>query len=127
MAQDFFGTGAEIPVMTKDRSQLSGILICDLGDRAKENREANGEDALFATGENAAAEIEGGKGGIVDRCGAEKVRDQADFFVLLGGAGDGFAELREVEHGGRQVSHGDDEGLSRAELSACLTDGIPTE
>src|SRR6266852_6436584 len=43
---------------------------------------------------------------LLDRCGAEIVRHQADFFVFFGGGGDGFAELGEAEHGGRPVSHG---------------------
>jgi hypothetical protein len=111
MAQNFFGTGAEIAVLAKDWSQRSGILICDIGDGAKENREANGEDALFAAREDAAAEVESGDGGLIDLCGAEIVCDQADLFVLFGSGGDGFAELREVEHGGWLVSHGGDTKL----------------
>jgi hypothetical protein len=108
MAQDFFGAGAEIAVMAEDLSEVRGILICDLGDRAKENREANGEDTLLAAGEDAAAEEQGGESGVVDRSRTEIFRHQADLFVLFGGGGDGFAELGEAEHGGRPVSHGDD-------------------
>ena len=108
VAQDFFGACTQIAVAAEDRSDLGGILFCKLGDRAKENREANREDTLFATWENAAAEVEGSEGGLVDRCGAEVVGYQADFFVLFGGRGDGFAELGEAEHGGRPVSHGGD-------------------
>jgi len=111
LAENFFGAGAEIAVMAKNRSELTGILICDLGDRAKENREANGENALFAAGENAAAQVESGEAGLVDQCSAEKVGHQADFFVLFGGSGDGFAELGEAEHSGRPVSHGGDAAI----------------
>ena len=59
MAQDFFGACTQIAVAAEDRSDLGGILFCKLGDRAKENREANREYALFAARENAAAEVEG--------------------------------------------------------------------
>ena len=111
MAEDFFRAGAEIAVMTKDWSELGGILLCDFGDRAEENREANRENAFLAPGENAAAEEEGRDGGLIDRCGAEILGDQADFFVLFGSGSDGFAELDEAEHKGRPVSHGDERGL----------------
>ena len=94
--------------MPKDRGQLRRFPLCDFRDRAEENREADREDAFFAARENAAAEVEGSEGGLVDRCGAEVVGYQADFFVLFGGRGDGFAELGEAEHGGRPVSHGGD-------------------
>src|SRR5258708_18035411 len=99
VTQDFFGACAEVAVTAEDRSDLGGILFCKLGDRAKENREANREDALFAAREDSAAEVKGGEVGLLDRCGAEIVGHQADFFVLFGGRGDGFAELGETEHG----------------------------
>src|SRR5712692_7803205 len=106
VAEDFFGAGAEITVMAEDWGEVRGILICDLGDRAKENREADGENALFTAWENAAAQEEGGEGGLLNRCSAEIAGHQADLFLLFGGGDDGFAELGEAEHGGRPVSHG---------------------
>jgi hypothetical protein len=117
MAQDFLGAGAEIAVVAEDLSEVRGILMCDLGDRAKENREANGENAFFAPGENVAAEEEGGDRGLVDRCGSEIVGHQANFFVLLGGAGDGFAQSGETKHGGRQVWHGATRRFNRGNLA----------
>ena len=71
MAQNFLGAGAKITVMTKDWSEVRGIFICDLGDHAKENREADGQDALFTAGEDAAAQVESGESGFFDRCSAE--------------------------------------------------------
>ena len=127
VTEDFFGAGTEIAVMAENWGEVRGILMCDLGDRAKENREADGEDALFAEGENAAAEEEGGEGGLIDRCGAQIVGDQADLFALFGGGGDGFAELGEAKHGARSVSHGGDTKLCGREVCACPTVGIPTE
>jgi hypothetical protein len=127
VTEDFFGAGTEITVMAENWGEVRGILICDLGDRSKENREADGEDALFAAGEHTATEVESGEGGFIDLCGAEIVGDQADLFVLFGRGGDGFAELCEADHGGRSVSHGGDTTLSRREDWACLAVGIPTE
>ena len=57
--EDFFGAGAQVPVMAEDGRELGGILVGDFRDRAKEEREADSEDALFAARENAAAEVEG--------------------------------------------------------------------
>src|SRR5258708_36542781 len=101
MVQNFFSTGAEIAVLAKDWSQRSGILICDIGDGAKENREANGEDALFAAREDAAAEVEGGVGGVIGLWGAAIVWGQADLFVLFGSGGGGCGRVAGVEAGGR--------------------------
>ena len=91
--------------MAERRCQLGGIFVGDFGDGAKEQREADGEDALFAARKNASAEVEGGQTGFLDGIGAEVVRHESDFFVLFGGGGDGFAELGEAQHGGRTVSH----------------------
>ena|SRR6266849_5076343 len=121
VAEDFFGAGAEITVMAEDWGEVRGILICDLGDRAKENREADGENALFTAWENAAAQEEGGEGGLLNRCSAEIAGHQADLFLLFGGGDDGFAELGEAEHGGRPVSHGGESKLPDGSLR--LPDG----
>ncbi len=89
-------------MMAQDWGEFRGILLCDFCDRAKENREANGEDALFAAGENAAAKIEGAECGFFDGCCTEIVNDEDDLFGFFRGRGDGFAELGEAEHGGDQ-------------------------
>ena len=106
VAQDFLSARAEVAVTAKDRGEFRGAIFCDGSDSAKEKREADGEDAFLTAGKNAPAQVKRGEGGLLDRCGAEIVRHQADFFVFFGGGGDGFAELGEAEHGGRPVSHG---------------------
>ena len=60
VAQDFFGACAEIAMAAEDRSDLGGIFFCKVGDRAKENREADREYALLAARENAAAKVKRG-------------------------------------------------------------------
>src|SRR5260370_7394709 len=85
-------------MMAQDWGEFRGILLCDFCDRAKENREANGEDALFAAGENAAAKIEGAECGFFDGCCTEIVNDEDDLFGFFRGRGDGFAEFAEAEH-----------------------------
>ncbi len=103
-------------MVAEDRREFRGILLCDFCDRAKENREANGEDALFAAGENAAAKIEGTECGFFDGCCTEIVNDEDDLFGFFRGRGDGFAELGEAEHGGRPVSHGETSEFSSKRL-----------
>jgi hypothetical protein len=79
--------------MAKNGGELGRILVGDFGYGTQEKREADGEDALFAARKNAAAEVEGSQGSLVDWGGAEIVGDQGDFFVFFGGGGYGFAEL----------------------------------
>jgi len=86
--------------MSEDGRELGGILVDDFCDRAKEEREADREDTLLAAREDAAAQVQRGEGGFVNWRRAEIVGDQGDFFVFLGGGGDGFAELGEAQHGG---------------------------
>ena len=107
VAEDFFGAGAEIAEMAEDWSEFRGVFLCNLCNGAKENREANREDALFAAWENAAAKIESGEGGFFYRCAAEIVRHPRDLFIFFRSGGDRFAELCEAEHGGGPVSHGE--------------------
>ena len=86
--------------------EFTGIFFGDGGDGSQEEGEADGQYALFAAGKDAAAEVEGRQRSVFRGRGAEIVCDQSDFFGLLGGGGDGFAELAEAEHGTEQVSHG---------------------
>ncbi len=105
-SQDFFGACAEVAVVTEDGGEFVRVFFGDGGDGSQKDGEADGEDALFAAREDAAAEVEGGQGSVFQGRGAEIVCDEADFFGFLGGGGDGFAELAEAEHGSEPVSHG---------------------
>jgi hypothetical protein len=97
--QDFFRPGAYIAVVTQDGRQVAGIFSGDCGYGAEKDREADGEDALFAAGEDTSAEVQGSNCGIFRRGFAEIACDHADFFGLLGRGCYGFAELAETEHG----------------------------
>jgi hypothetical protein len=52
--------------MAKDGGELGGILVGAFGYGTQEKREADGEDALFAARKNAAGEVEGSQGSLVD-------------------------------------------------------------
>src|SRR5260370_39808857 len=95
-------------MMAQDWGEFRGILLCDFCDRAKENREANREDALFAAGENAAAKIESPECGLFDGPYTKKNGAEDDLFGFFCGRGEGFEEVGEAEHGGRPVSQGVD-------------------
>src|SRR6202035_2906335 len=66
-AEDFFSTCPEIAMMPKDRGELSGILFGDLGDRSKQNREANRRNTLFAARKDPATKIERAQSSFFDR------------------------------------------------------------
>ena len=96
--QDLFGACAYVAVVAEGGCKFAGIFFDDGGDGSQKDGEADGEDAFFAAGKDAAAKVQSGQGSVFQGRGAEIVCDQADFFGFLGGGGDGFAELAEAEH-----------------------------
>ena len=99
LAKDFFRARAEVAMVTQNRREFVRIFAGDLSDGAKEQGEADGQDAFFAAREDSAAEIQRAYGGFLNRSAAQILGNEADFLGFFGGGGDGFAELTETEHG----------------------------
>ena len=56
LAEDFFRARAEVAMMTQNRREFVRIFAGDLCDGAKEQGEADGQDAFFAAREDSATD-----------------------------------------------------------------------
>ena len=95
------------------------VFARNRGDRAQNHREADRKNAFFASRKNPAAEIKRAERGIVEIAVQRPkiVGDELNLFELLGGRGDGFAELRKGVHGPRVVKVRSKFSIARAVIA----------
>ena len=125
IAKDLFSASTEIAVMAKNWGKLPRTPFGDAGNGAKENREANREDALFAPRKNPAAKIEGAERRFFDGGGAQILGNESNLFRFFGRGRNGFAKLRKAEHAEEQYRM--ERRNPRGDNWACLGETIHAE